>query len=167
MISLRGRLLGNNDMANYIKRIKLTNLKAGILTFQLSSDVLFKFQIDSTWSQGSSLKYNREWISATIRVFRFFKIFLVTWRANCNENEKPHKQGTKSSFQLTKKTVAENWHLIRSLDNLKSSGIFFGTVPFCLEGFVLSVFSIPELSLLILWKKILWNERKCCREFAL
>ena len=36
MISLRGRLLGNSDMANYIKRIKLTNLKAGILTFQLS-----------------------------------------------------------------------------------------------------------------------------------
>lgn len=121
-------------MANYIKRIKLTNLKAGILTFQLSSDVLFKFQIDSTWSQGSSLKYNREWISATIRVFRFFKIFLVTWRANrTDENEKPHKQGTKSSLQLTKKTVAENWHLIRSLDNLKSSGIFLELFPFVLR----------------------------------
>lgn len=93
MISLSGRLLGNNDMANYIKRIKLTILKAGILTFQLSSDVLFKFQIDSTWSQGSSLKYNREWISATIRVFRFFKIFLVTWRANCKRERETAQTG--------------------------------------------------------------------------
>ena len=167
MISLSGRLLGNNDMANYIKRIKLTNLKAGILTFQLSSDVLFKFQIDSTWSQGSSLKYNREWISATIRVFRFFKIFLVTWRANCKRERETAQTGHEEFLPTDKENGCRKLAFNPKSGQLKIKWEFFGTVPFCLEGFVLSVFSIPELSLLILWKKILWNERKCCREFAL
>lgn len=118
-------------MANYIKRIKLTNLKAGILTFQLSSDVLFKFQIDSTWSQGSSLKYNREWISATIRVFRFFKIFLVTWRANCKRERETAQTGHEEFLPTDKENGCRKLaFLIRSLDNLKSSGIFLELFPF-------------------------------------